>query len=107
MKESKKRRLEKAGWKVGTVQEFLGLSDEDMALIELKRSLIRMLKETREANKVTQRALARMIQSSQSRVAKIEGASSDVSLDLIVKALFALGVTPKKLAKFVATDTLL
>lgn len=34
MNADKKARLEKAGWKVGTVQEFLGLSDEEMAIID-------------------------------------------------------------------------
>lgn len=103
MKKRKRELLEKAGWKVGTVQEFLGLSDQEMALIELKRFLANKMKETREANKITQQTLARMIQSSQSRVAKIEAASLDVSLDLLVRALFALGITPKKLGKFLAS----
>ena len=49
---SKKERLEKTGWKSGSVQDFLGLSDQEMALIELKRSLVRMIRETRESNKV-------------------------------------------------------
>ena len=105
MKKSKKERLERAGWKSGSVQDFLGLSDQEMALIELKRSLIRMIRETRETNKVTQHALAKLLESSQSRVAKMEGASPDVSLDLIVKALFVLGVTPKNIGRFIALTT--
>jgi hypothetical protein len=40
MKVKKQKRLEKAGFKVGTVQDFLRLSDEEMALIELKVRLI-------------------------------------------------------------------
>lgn len=104
MKKSKKELLAEAGWKSGTVQGFLSLSDEDMALIELKRSLMRMLKETRRANKVTQQALAKMLESSQSRVAKLEAASPDVSLDLIVRALFMLGVTPKRIGKFLTSS---
>ena len=105
MKKSKKERLEKAGWKVGTVQDFLGLSDEEMALIELKRSLVHMVRQTREAHKMTQQTLAKLLESSQSRIAKIEAASPDISLDLIVRALFVLGVTPKGLGKFLATGT--
>lgn len=34
MDEAKRKRLEAAGWKVGTVQEFLGLTDEEMEEIE-------------------------------------------------------------------------
>ncbi len=34
MDEAKRKRLEAEGWKVGTVQEFLGLTDEEMEEIE-------------------------------------------------------------------------
>jgi len=33
MKKAKKDRLERAGWKVGTVPEFLGLSKAEEALV--------------------------------------------------------------------------
>ena len=73
-----------------------------MALIELKRSLARLTRDTRQTNKITQQALAKLLDSSQSRVAKIEAAFPDVSLDLLVRALFVLGVTPKELGRFLS-----
>jgi hypothetical protein len=39
MKKRKRRKLEAAGWAVGSAQEFLSLSDADAALIEMKLSL--------------------------------------------------------------------
>ena len=99
MKASKRKKLEQAGWKVGTVQEFLGLSDEEMALIEMKRALIKKIKEVRKTNKITQQSLAKLLESSQSRVAKLEAGESGISLDLICKALFALGVSQKEIAR--------
>lgn len=36
MDETKKQRLEEHGWKIGTVKEFLGLSPEEEAWIELR-----------------------------------------------------------------------
>ena len=39
MDAARKKRLQKAGWKVGTAQEFLNLSDEEVAYIEFKLSL--------------------------------------------------------------------
>lgn len=43
-KETRKAaRLENAGWKTVTVQEFLRLSDEDMAVIEVKVALAKRL----------------------------------------------------------------
>ena len=103
MKPSKQKKLQAAGFKVGTVQEFLHLSDEDMALIELKLRLVAMLKTVREARGITQHQLAKLMASSQSRVAKLEGACTRASLDLICKALFALGVTNQDLAKAIAS----
>jgi ribosome-binding protein aMBF1 (putative translation factor) len=97
-----KKRLESAGFKVGSVQEFLGLDDEEMALIELKVRLVRMLRPAREAVGLTQHELATRIGSSQSRVAKMETYSPDASLDLICRALLALGVTPKGIGKAIA-----
>jgi hypothetical protein len=48
MLKQKCKALEADGWKVGTVQEFLRLSDEEAALIDLKLALGRALKERRE-----------------------------------------------------------
>jgi hypothetical protein len=36
MKSSKKKSLESKGWKVGSAREFLNLSDEEVAYVELK-----------------------------------------------------------------------
>ena len=43
MDKAKKARLAKKGWKVGTVTEFLGLTPEESAYIEIKLSLAREL----------------------------------------------------------------
>ncbi|HVT90746.1 MAG TPA: helix-turn-helix transcriptional regulator [Tepidisphaeraceae bacterium] len=102
MKQSKREKLKKAGFRVGTVQEFLHLTDEEMSLIELKVRLIEMLKDVRKSNGITQHDLARLIQSSQSRVAKME-AAMDVSLDLICKALFAMGVSSGQIGRTIAS----
>jgi len=102
MKVSKRKKLQAAGFKVGTVQEFLHLSDEEMALIDLKVRLVERLKSVRKGHGMTQQDLARLIASSQSRVAKMEAAESDVSLDLICTALFALGVSRRQIGLMIA-----
>jgi predicted transcriptional regulator len=99
MKRKKKQKLESSGWRIGNSKEFLGLTDEEAALVEIKRALVKQLAETRKANKITQTRLAKMINSSQSRIAKMESGSPDVTLDLLVKALFALGATRKQVAR--------
>ena len=103
MKDSKRKQLERAGFKIGGVQEFLRLSDEEMALIELKIRLIDLLKAARKSNRLSQNALAKLISSSQSRVAKMEGGAAEVSLDLICKSLFALGVSRQAIGKMIAS----
>lgn len=99
MKKSKRRKLEAAGWSIGSVQEFLGLSDADAALIEMKLSLSRSLRDRRQQRGVSQVALAKRLRSSQSRVAKMEAGDPSVSMDLLVSSLLVLGVSPADLAK--------
>jgi DNA-binding XRE family transcriptional regulator len=98
----KKKRLEDAGWRVGSTQDFLGLSPAEAAYIELKIALSDKLKERRQRQQVTQQKLAQLLGSSQSRVAKMEAGDPTVSLDLLLRALFALGATRRDVAKAIA-----
>lgn len=99
MKKTKKDKLKKAGWKVGSATEFLELTEEEAAMIELKIALARDLKRRRQSKKLTQTQLARLLHSSQSRIAKMEAGDPSVSFDLLLKSLLSLGVSPKQLAK--------
>ena len=99
MKAAKRRSLEKKGWKVGCAAELLSLSPEEADYIEMKLALSGALRELRERSKITQSELARRLGSSQSRVAKIESCDPSVSLDLLVRALLALGARPAAIAK--------
>ena len=102
MKAVKRKKLEALGWKVGSAADFLDLSDEEAAYIELKRTFANRLKEVRNQQGLTQKELAGLIDSSQSRVAKMEAGDSTVSLDLLVKTLLALGMTNKDIGKAIA-----
>ena len=99
MHKLKRKALEADGWKVGSTKEFLRLSDEDAALIDLKLALGRAVKERRTRQRVSQAAVAAHIRSSQSRVAKMESGDSTVSIDLLVRTLLALGASRKDLAR--------
>jgi transcriptional regulator with XRE-family HTH domain len=90
----KRARLEAAGFKVGTVQEFLGLSRAESALIEVKLALSSALRHARNAVGLPQSELAKRMRSSQSRVAKIEACDPGVSTDLLLRALFEVGLSP-------------
>ena len=99
MKNEKRSRLERKGWKVGDAADFLELSKEEAAFVELKLALARSLKKRRQAKKWTQTQLAKAIGSSQPRVAKMESADSSVSVDLLIKALLSTGASRRDLAK--------
>lgn len=101
MKNEKRERLQKGGWKVGTAEEFLELSSDEAALVELKLNLAKWLKSRRVARDWTQVELAKRIGSSQSRVARVEAGDPSVSLDLMFRAVFAAGATQKDLAKII------
>ena len=99
VKAAKRKNLEANGWKVGSAAEFLNLSDEEVAYIELKLELAKRLKAARIRCRLTQKELAMRIDSSQSRVAKMEVGDRSVSLDLLIKSLLALGVTNEDIGK--------
>ena len=102
MKPEKQARLEAAGFKVSTVEEFLGLTAEESALIDVRIALSAAIKQKREAQPLSQAALAKRIHSSQSRVAKMEAGDPSVSTDLLLKALFAAGAEREEVGKIIA-----
>jgi len=104
MREDKKRRLEAKGWKVGSAEEFLRLSDEESAYIDLKLRLAEGLRERRQRNRLSQVELAKIIKSSQSRVAKMESGDPSVSLDLLIRSLLALGISDRELSRIISTS---
>ncbi|MFC2134354.1 helix-turn-helix transcriptional regulator [Bacteroidota bacterium] len=103
MDKQKRKSLEKKGWKIGSAEEFLGLSKEESSYIELKIKLSANLKKLRTEKKLTQVELAKIIKSSQSRVAKLETGDPSVSIDLIIKSLLALGTSNKDIARAISS----
>jgi len=101
VRKSKIERIEQAGWKVGSAQDFVGLSDEETALIEMKLALAQELKKRREARDLTQHGLAKQLGSSQSRVAKMEAAEASVSLELLIRSVLALGATRQDVGRII------
>lgn len=101
MKKTKREKLERAGWKIGSTKEFLELTPEEVTFIELKLALAKYLKDRRQRKKLSQVQLAKALHSSQSRIAKMEAGDPSVSLDLLVRSLFSLGTSPKQIAKII------
>lgn len=102
MDAKKRKRLEAAGWAMGDAVDFLKLSPEEAALVEMRLALSRTLRERRLATGLTQTTLAKQLGSSQSRVAKLEAGDASVSLELLIRALLAVGATRRDVGQALA-----
>jgi ribosome-binding protein aMBF1 (putative translation factor) len=102
MDQNKKDRLEGAGWRVGNAEDFLELTPEEAAFVELKLALARFLRDVRLRQGWTQAQTAKRLGSSQSRFAKMEAADASVSVDLLVKSLLGLGATREQVGEVIA-----
>jgi predicted XRE-type DNA-binding protein len=91
MNTSKRRALELAGWKFGDAADFLNMNDEERQLLDARVAIALAIRRQREANQISQKELGARLNTSQPRVAKIERAAADVSLDQLVRALTAAG----------------
>ena len=97
-----KAQLEASGWKVGDASEFLALTPEETAYVELRLALSRSVRELRLNQRLTQNEVARLLGSSQSRLAKMESGDTSVSLDLLIRSIIALGASRTDLARMIA-----
>ncbi|MDA3935515.1 MAG: helix-turn-helix transcriptional regulator [Actinomycetota bacterium] len=102
MDKTKQKKLAAAGFRTGDAKDFLGLTDEEAAFVELKLALADFMRDVRVEHGWTQTHVARLIGSSQSRVAKMEAADASVSIDLLVKSLLALGATRKQVGQVIS-----
>jgi DNA-binding XRE family transcriptional regulator len=105
MDKGKQKRLEAAGWRVGSAAEFLGLSPDEEAYVEIRLRLADGLKERRARSNMTQTALAKAIRSSQSRIAKMEAGDPTVTLDLIIRTILALGASERDVARMISKSS--
>ena len=91
MDAAKRRVLEAAGWTVGDAADFLDLNDEERQLLDARVELALAVRRQRKACHLSQKELGLKLETSQPRVAKIERAATDVSLDQLVRAFVAAG----------------
>lgn len=85
------------GWTEKSLNDFFELSPAQISFVDLKSMLRKEVKQRRIKKEITQTSLARLMGSSQSRIAKLEGGDPAVTIDLQLRALFALDVTLKEL----------
>ncbi len=91
MDADKRKALEAAGWKFGDAADFLEMTDEERQLLDARVEMALAIPRLRARMNLSQKELASRLKTSQPRVAKIERAAPDVSLDQIFRAYAALG----------------
>jgi DNA-binding XRE family transcriptional regulator len=84
--------------------EYFGLSErcvkpEEAALVEMKLNLARRRRDVRTNRGLSQAAMAKLLGSSQSRVAKMEAGDASVSVDLLVRSLLLVGASRAEIAR--------
>jgi len=99
MEKRKRKQLEEKGYRVGSAADFLDLTPEEEAYIDIRLDISNLVKAQRVKREWTQEQLARAIGSSQSRIAKLEGGDPGISMDLMIKALLRLGTSKMQIGK--------
>jgi predicted XRE-type DNA-binding protein len=89
----KRKTLEAAGWKFGDAADFLEMTDHERQLLNTRIELALAVRRQREARHLTQKQLGALLDTTQPRVARIERAAADVSMDQLVRAFTAAGGT--------------
>lgn len=91
MDAAKRKALEEAGWRFGDAADFLEMSSDERQLLDARVSIAMAIRRQRAAAKMSQKQLGARLKTTQPRVAKIERAAADVSLDQLVRAFTAAG----------------
>jgi transcriptional regulator with XRE-family HTH domain len=105
MNADRKKRLEAAGFKFGTVGELFNLSEAEELLVDVKVALAEAIRELREVRSLSQADLARLIGSGQARVSKLERSLESTSLDTLFRCMLVLGASRQDLAKTIGRST--
>ncbi len=91
MNHAKRKALEALGWQIGDAADFLEMTDAERQLLDARVELALAIRRQRQASHLSQKELGTRLKTSQPRVAKIERAAPDVSLDQLVRAFTAAG----------------
>ena len=91
METTKRKALQAGGWKSGDAADFLEMNEEERQLLDARMELALAIRRQRESEHLSQKELGARLKTSQPRIAKIEQAASDVSLDQLVRAFVAAG----------------
>lgn len=98
MTEKKKKMLEANGYRVVDSADWLGLSNEEAQIVDMRVALAQELERVRKAKGITQAELARRVGTKQSGVARMINNPDTSTMDNLIKGLIALGEPISKIA---------
>jgi len=101
MKTKKKKALESVGYKVTDTAEWLGLSPEEEAIVNMRVNFAMEIERVCKERGITQQALAEKIGTRQSGVARMLNNPSKVTIDSLIKTLLVLGTPSKRIAALI------
>ena len=96
----RKARIREMGGRITTVEEWLDLSTEEVAFLDMKIRLAEALKARRLAQRLSQTEAANLLGTDQGRVSKLEQGLA--SLDQLTWSWLALGGSKEELARVLA-----
>ena len=88
------------GGKVTSVEEWLDLTPEEVAVLDMTIRLGEELKARRRQKRLSQERVAMILNTSQGRVSKLE--KGQATLDQLARSLLALGGSTKEVARAIA-----
>lgn len=96
----KKARIKAMGGRVTTVEEWLDLTPEEVAIIDMKIRLGKELKTQRKKKRLSQEETAKILNTSQGRVSKME--RGQATIDQLAWSLLRMGESEKKVARVIS-----
>ena len=98
MTERKKKILVANGYTITDSADWLGLSNEEAQIVNMRVALAQELERVRKSKGITQAELARRVGTKQSGVARMLNNPETSTMDNLIKALIALGEPICKIA---------
>ncbi len=96
----KTARIDAMGGRVATVEEWLDLTPEEVAVIDMKIRLGEEFKARRRKRKLSQERVAKILKTSQGRVSKLE--KGRATLDQLARSVLALGGSTKEVGRAIS-----
>ncbi len=100
LSKQKKARIRAMGGRITSVEEWLHLTPEEVAVLDMKIRLGGEIKARRRRQRLSQQRAAKILKTSQGRVSRLE--RGQATLDQLARSLLALGGSPEEVARAIA-----